>query len=378
METDIIKVLQVNADNFGAGGISVIIWRIMETLKEENITMSFLTQCKNRDEDYVKQVVEQGGKVHYIQVSSNVIFRYYDRYRKFYKLIKKSDYNIVHINGNESFGIISYVLAAKKAKCKIVIHAHSTKFKNEKYIFIKKILKLFFQPSLINNADCMLACSLEAAKFMYGKAADKAIIVKNGLDPKLYAFDSEARKSIRADMLTNEKIVIGHIGRFVYPKNHEFILDVFEQILKMNLNAELWLIGEKSGEEYEKICVKTKQGLLNGRVKFVGNTSKIKEYLSAMDAFLFPSRFEGLPLALIEAQVNGVPIVCSDVITDEAIFSSNVMKISLKAPSTQWAEKILEAANREREYITDGNIKSDFDITNVSKIVLGEYKKLVG
>ena len=90
METDIIKVLQVNADNFGAGGISVIIWRIMETLKEENITMSFLTQCKNRDEDYVKQVVEQGGKVHYIQVSSNVIFRYYDRYRKFYKLIKKS------------------------------------------------------------------------------------------------------------------------------------------------------------------------------------------------------------------------------------------------------------------------------------------------
>lgn len=379
MQEKMIKVLQINAENFGTGGISVIIWRLMKRLEGRNIQMSFLSQRENTDEKYVNDIHAQGGNIHYIKATSNKVLRYFDRYKKCCEVIKKNNYDIVHINGNESFGIISYVLAAKKnSNCKVVVHAHSTRFMNGDHIIVKNILKGIFQPILIRNTDCMLACSSEAARFMYGKKSNKAIIVKNGLEPGQYVFDNIAREKIRNEMKVDNKMVIGHIGRFVYPKNHEFIMDVFEQINKEYSNVELWLIGEKQGKGYEKIYNRIMQKELQDKIKMIGSTDKIKEYLSTMDVLFFPSRFEGLPLVLVEAQVNGLPVVCSDVITDEAIFAENVAKLSLDMSIKVWIDKLIQFGKEERKALPYHEImECGFDISKIADAVFQEYKKLM-
>lgn len=375
-----IKVLQINAENFGSGGISVIIWRLMEELKNSNVHMSYLSQRADVvDSKYLKEIHAQGGEVLYINPSANVVLRYFDRYKKCRLIFKNNDYDIVHINGNESFGIISYVLAAKKChNCKIVVHAHSTRFMKKEHILIKKILKFFFQNMLIRNADCLLACSMEAARFMYGNEADKAIIVKNGLRPQSYSYDQLARVRVRNENEAESKMIIGHIGRFVYAKNHEFIIKVFEHVQKIHANSELWLIGEKQGSGYETIYNLVKEKGLLSRVRFLGNTDQIREYLSAMDVLLFPSRFEGLPLVLVEAQVNGLPIVCSNVITDEAVFAKDVIKLSLDAPLRNWADSLIQSGSKERRIVSQQEIaEGGFDISSVAGVVLGEYEKMI-
>ncbi len=373
-----VKVLQINAENFGSGGISVVIWRLMEQLKDKNIQASYLCQRKYVDEKYVKEIRMQGGEVQYIKTSSNPILRYFDRYIKCDKVIREHHYDIVHINGNESFGIISYVMAAKKNHCRVAVHAHSTSFMNKDHIRIKRALKAFFQIFLLRKADCLLACSKEAARFMYGKKADRAVIVKNGLEPEKYCYDHAGRSQIRSEYKCGSKIIIGHVGRFVYAKNHEFIVNVFEHLQKNYPNSELWLIGENQGSGYETIYSQVKTKGLQDKVRFIGNTDRIGEYLSAMDVLLFPSRFEGLPLVLVEAQVNGLPIVCSDIITDEAFFSSSVRKLSLNDALSVWTDQLIKLGSQKRNHVTHQEIaESGFDIADVAEIVLYEYKKML-
>lgn len=373
-----VKVLQINAENFGSGGISVVIWRLMTKLKDRNIQVSYLCQREHVDEKYVKEIRMQGGEVQYIKTSSNPIIRYFDRYIKCDKVIREHHYDIVHINGNESFGIISYIMAAKKNHCRVAVHAHSTSFMNKGHIRIKKALKAFFQIILLQKADCLFACSKEAARFMYGNKADRAVIVKNGLEPEKYCYDDVGRSQIRNCYKCESKLIIGHIGRFVYAKNHEFIIDVFEHLQKIYPNSELWLIGENQGSGYEAIYSQVKNKGLQDKVRFIGNTDRIREYLSAMDVLLFPSRFEGLPLVLIEAQVNGLPIVCSKMITDEAVFSSNVRKLSLYDSLSVWSDQLIKLGSQKRKHVTHQEIsESGFDISDVAEIVLYEYKKML-
>lgn len=379
MGSYLIKVLQINAENFGGGGISTIIWRLMEQLKAKNVQMSYISQKENLDDRYVREIEEQGGRIHYIKVSSNLVIRYFDRYKKVYQVIQNSDYDIIHINGNEPMGIISYVIAARRCKnCKIVVHAHSTKFMNGGFLLIKKALKNFFQKILVRETDCFLACSTEAAKFMYGKEAYKAAIIKNGLEFSKYTFDNCARNKLRNKYKVKNKMIIGHIGRFVYAKNHEFIIDVFEEIRRVNLYCELWLIGENCGSGYEAVYKKAERKGLLEKVRFIGNTDKIREYLSAMDVLLFPSRFEGLPLVLVEAQVNKLPVVCSNTITNEAVFSKRVLKLPLSASLREWSDSVLKMGSIKRDEIYSvETFESEFDITCVAEKVLREYESLV-
>lgn len=378
MKNNEIKVLQINAENFGAGGISVIIWRLMEELENKKVQFSFLSQRDKAEKIYIDRILSDGGNIHYIKISTNIIWRYFERYFKCLEVLKQNNYDIVHINGNEAFGIISYVLAVKRnKKCKVVVHAHSTKFMNGGHIFLKKVLKSFFQPVLLRNVDCMLACSSEAAKFMFGKKAEQAVIIKNGLQYEKYSFDTMERKRFRSNLLDEDKIVIGHVGRFVYPKNHEFILKVFEKASEKNEKIELWLIGEQQGEIYKQILDRVKKNGLQNKVRFLGMTEKVREHLSAMDVLLFPSRFEGLPLVLVEAQTNGLPIICSDVITQEAIFSKNVKKLSLDDDVELWVNELIRLGKEKRTGVDyESFLKSGFDISQNANVLWNEYRKL--
>ena len=197
-----IKVLQINADNFGIGGMSVTIWRLMSNLNDDRFAISYLTQREHINQYYSQNIEKSGGKIHKVNISPNKLLRYADRYIQTCKVLEENNYDIIHINGDEAFGIFPFVLAASKSNVKkIVIHAHTTHFKGTNIIilFIEKLLHCFMRPFICNRSDEWFACSREAAQFMYGKKRcqnEKLTIIKNGLNINAYTFNAKKREEI--------------------------------------------------------------------------------------------------------------------------------------------------------------------------------------
>lgn len=164
--------------------------------------------------------------------------------------------------------------------------------------------------------------------------------MRNAIETKDYAFSSEIRERMRREHHLEEKTVIGHVGRFNMQKNHNRILDIFAAYTRIDPNAVLLLIGE--GELEDKIKEKANKMQLTDKVIFAGLQSNVHEWYMAMDLFLMPSLFEGLPVVGIEAQATGLKCLFSDAVTDEIVLSSYSDRISLSATDDEWAKKLLE------------------------------------
>lgn len=377
-----MQVLQINADNFGNGGISQIIWRFMQYLKNEDIIFSYFTYKKNVPLKYSSNVKKLGGNI--IQVSlptGSCVIRIYRKYKQLINVLSENQFDVIHVNSNDMLGALIYVIAGRKKGIKIIVHAHTTKYSSNNKIIIwsREFINIFLRIFLLNRIDIMLACSTEAARYMYGrKKAKDVIIIPNGLEPQEYLFDYEKRKKIRCAYNVSESTkVIGHIGRFTYAKNHEYIVKVFEKMIKSNdEDVELWLIGD--GELKENILEKIEEYSIQNRVKLISHTDDIQGFLSAMDILLFPSRYEGFPLVILEAQASNLPIICSDAITKEVIISNKVYQLSLEEDSGKWADKIYYILKQNCCRITADEIEgTGLDIKQIVKKLIRIYHNTV-
>ena len=165
--------------------------------------------------------------------------------------------------------------------------------------------------------------------------------------------------------------MVGHIGRFMTQKNHAFLLDIFNQIYTQNNNAVLLLVG--TGELQAQIKEKIKALGLEKNVIFTGVRSDVPQLLSAMDVFVFPSFYEGMPNTVIEAQATGLPCVIADTITSEADITGLVKYLSLSDSADKWAETAFELAKSERKDTKEEFIKNKYDIESVAQ----EFVRLV-
>lgn len=379
-----MRVLQIHADNFEKGGISQIIWRFMENLKDKRIYFDFLTYQENFSPDKMKLLKENCCKIVRLKKGkSNFVKGINSRYKQLLAVLSEQNYDIVHVNGDDMMGVMLYVLAAKKSNTKVVVHAHTTKYStgNRIVICIRHILNLIIRFFIIHKIDAIVACSQKAAIHMYGyKRAKKAVIILNGLDATKYKFNFEQRNIIRDKYGTEEKtIVVGHIGRFTYAKNHEFLVKVFK-VLEEQFNCksnklELWMIGE--GELRDIIFELTRKLNIQSKIRFIEHTSNVMGYLSAMDIMIFPSKYEGLPLVLVEAQASSLPVVCSDVITDEAIYSGFVSKLSLNSSYYEWALKVTEVLEMySKRQIQNQIVNTELDIGQAIQKLLQVYENI--
>ena len=213
-------------------------------------------------------------------------------------------------------------------------------------------------------ANIKLACSESAGKFLFGRK-QKFEIINNAIDVEKYIFDEKIRKSIREKYNARNKFVIGHVGRFDRAKNHRFILEIFEDILRKKENSELWLIGDgilKS--EIEEIA---KQKSIYQKIKFLGIKNNVNELMMGMDAFIFPSSYEGLGIVLIEAQTSGLVCTVSDRIQPEAIVTNNVNVLSLNDQLGKWSETIIKTYKTEGRKSIENKKIDDFKIENLVK-----------
>ena len=193
--------------------------------------------------------------------------------------------------------------------------------------------------------------------------------VPNAIDTSEYSYHADIRESMRKEWNVESKNVYGHVGNFVYAKNHIFLLEVFEKITQKDENAVLFLVGE--GELREEIEKKIKELNLQNKVVLTGRRKDVVRFLQMFDLFLFPSVYEGLPVSMVEAQCTGLPCLISSSITDEIMLTDCVKQLDLKETAEYWssaAREMLEYGRKKQRYTRqDDIIKGGYGIDELVK-----------
>jgi len=217
-----------------------------------------------------------------------------------------------------------------------ICHNHSTAHIGEGK---KTILKYLLRPFAKIFATDYFACGETAGCWIYGNRCfrkGKIHIMPNAIDVRKFVFAPRSRQNVREGLgIGNGTFVVGHVGRFVYSKNHTFLIHIFRAFHRICPDSVLLLIRE--GELLPDIGEQVKTLGLTENVRFLGVRDDVNELFSAMDAFCLPSFYEGFPAVLIEAQANGLPCVISDVIAQESVLQRNVSCLRLSRSPEDWA-----------------------------------------
>lgn len=367
-----IRVLQVNIENEGGNGAFSLVRYLYYFLKEDFI-FDFFTMSKFMDDAVYRDIVNDGGKCFSANLRSNKLLGHIKLPFVFYKYLKKNKYKIVHIHSEVAYKHFLYAIAARCAKVdKIIIHSHSSNIDgNNKGVKLvcHKILK-----SWVNRLGTyFLACSIPAAEWMFDdkvRSSNRFKLLHNGIDPRKYKFSEEKRIVARNKLGVENKIVIGHVGALKWVKNQQYLLEILSNI--HDETFVLILIGD--GEDKENLVKDSIRLGVEKQVLFLGSRTDVAELLHAIDVFVFPSFFEGIPMAMIEAQTVGIPIVASDVINRDIMVNENISFISINDDSSVWIREIQKIKSmhlKEKGYASIYNSK--YNIKNSAKILRAVY-----
>ncbi|MCI6465360.1 MAG: glycosyltransferase [Faecalicatena sp.] len=380
MEKTKIKILIIIAGfRFGvSGGVASMLYNYCSHMDTEKFQFDYLALGYQGFEPYREELEKKGSHLYCANVVTHGWKRFFQSVIRIYSFLQKHpDYDIVHANSGAMRQVLMMALAARLSGCKaIIVHSHSA-------MRLSKIRKGFY--SILNYlfyfcTDKYVACSEMAAKSMFPHGViknNKWCFLPNAIDVSKFIFDSNSRKKIRKEFLIKEnELVIGHVGRFNEPKNHEFLLNIFYEVSKHDKNAVLLLVG--TGDLLETIKDKAKQlGILN-RVKFVGQRSDVNELLQAMDVFVFPSFFEGLGMSVIEAQASGLPTLASDRIPIKETKITDIIQYLPLGNQREWAKAIFDLA--EKGHTIDKSqevIKAGYDINSATNLLEKIYVSML-
>lgn len=340
-----IRILQAFVAN-DKGGLTGYICQNYRFINRNKVQFDFLT-FEDEKLDFEDEFIDMGARFYHISRPSHPI-----SYAKSLKsILNQTEYAAVHFNmsyANFILIIIARWIGAKK----IIMHSHSTAIddRRDSIRFAKIIIHKLGRYLMNYMADEYLACSSLAAKWMYPGSILQSKhyhMARNAIDVSKYNYNPHVRDDIRRKLKINDDtFVIGHVGRFTYQKNHEFLINVFKKVHQKVNDSVLLLIGE--GPDEGVIKQKVKELKLNNNVMFLGRRNDVPKLFQAMDCFVLPSRFEGLPIVGIEAQAAGLPCVFSTAITAEASVSDEVVFTSLDDMS-HWISNILATSTKQRK-----------------------------
>lgn len=365
-----IRVLQV-VTYMGRGGLETMLMNYYRHIDHSKVQFDFLTH-REFDGDYDKEIKELGGNVYHLSNLNPLSIGYKTSLNDFFE--NHPEYKIVHSHLDCMAGIPLKYAKLNNVPIRIA-HAHNSNQTKD----LKYPLKLFYKRNIKKNANYLFACGDEAGKWMFNTNNFK--VLNNAINARDYTFNINIRNDKRKEFgISENSILIGHVGRFFPQKNHEFLIDIFNQFHKDYPNSYLMLVGE--GELKTSIQDKVKILGLEDYVIFTGLRSDVKELLQAMDVFLFPSLYEGLPVSIIEAQAAGLPCLISDKVPIECKKTDLVYQLSLEDSVNTWADKIHELSHIIRRDTYEEIKQSGFDIVENAKwlenFYIELYKKALG
>jgi glycosyltransferase involved in cell wall biosynthesis len=367
-----LRVLQVFA-RMDRGGAETMIMNLYRSMNRSEVQFDFVVHTNDHC-SFDDEIKELGGKIFRVPVyQGQNHFSYKKSWENFFQT--HPEYKIIHGHVRSTASI--YLKIAKKYGLVTIAHSHSTSSGTGLPALIKNTL----QYPIRYIGDYLFSCSQAAGIWLFGKKACKKEnfhILNNAIDTSKFIFNKTLRQDKRKEFKILGKFVIGHVGRFSYPKNHEFLIDIFKAIHDKEPNSVLMLVGE--GELRGKIEKKVEDLGLTDGVIFTGLRQDIPELLQAMDVILFPSLYEGLPVTIVEAQASGIKCILSDTITKEVVCDDHLVHfMSLKSQVNDWADKVLEYSNGyTRENSHDQIMKSGYDIHQTSIILQKFYLTHVG
>ncbi|WP_078430860.1 glycosyltransferase family 1 protein [Alkalihalobacterium alkalinitrilicum] len=337
-----IRILQV-VTIMNRGGLETMLMNYYRKIDRSKIQFDFIVHRTEKGH-YDDEIVALGGKVFRMPKirpgNYNLYFKQLDQF-----FGAHPEYQVVHSHINENS---SFVLrAAKKAgvPCRIA-HSHLS----DLGLDLKLPFRVYARLAMKDNANHYFACSKQAGEWLFGKKITKSQQVKvlnNAVNVEEFQFNENIRKKVREELNAENKLVIGHIGRFNKQKNHEYLIDIFKAVQDKQPDSVLVLVGD--GHLRQQIEKKVNDLKLYSHVHFLGVREDIANLMQGFDLFLFPSLFEGLPVVLVEAQAAGLNCVVSNTITNEADLTGRVEFLPLEEPPQQWANKILSLTYEHKD-----------------------------
>lgn len=321
------RILQV-VTYMGRGGIETMLMNYYRHIDRSKVQFDFLVH-RDFAGDFDDEIASLGGKIYRVRPMNPLNPGYWQDLLTFFRT---HPYEIIHCHLNFKSGIV--LAAAKLAGVPVrIAHAHTASMENDWTQIPRKMMRTWIAP----NATAMIACGERAGKAVFGKHAFQ--VLPNAMDAAAFCYRGDIRAEKRTELELGDALTVMHIGRFGAEKNHRFLLDVFARVQREDADAKLVLVGD--GELRKELEEMARSLFPQGTVRFLGVRKDIPELLQAADVFAFPSRFEGMPVTMIEAQAAGLPCVMSDTITDECIVTDLVTVLPITDPQI-WAEEILK------------------------------------
>lgn len=357
---DVLRVLHVFG-RLDRGGAETMVMNLYRNIDRKKIQFDFVIHTEKKC-SYEDEIRDLGGRIYRVPMYTGK--NHFNYIKSWHNLFQEhKEHKIIHGHVRSTASI--YLKVAKKHGLITIAHSHNTSSGKGIAGFTKSMLQ--FPIRFVS--DYFFACSEYAGRWLFGNNilnSENFYILKNAIDTSEYLYAYENRKKIRDEFGISDGLVVGHVGRFHHQKNHEFLINVFKQVHEVNNSATLILVGD--GELRDSIEKKVCDLGLSDSVIFTGIRSDVPHLLQAMDIFLFPSRYEGLPVILIEAQTSGLNCLISETITKDVEITNSLQYLPISESPKLWAKELLSkyGDNKSRTSNRDDVVRAGYDIVATS------------
>lgn len=361
-----VNILYVNGGPMNRGGIEAFMMNYVRHMNHAAVHIDFAVTGLEKGA-YDDELESLGCRIYRLPQKSKHPIAYQ---KKLKKVFRDSKYGIVHSHAD---AMSCWVLKVAK-ECGVpvrIAHSHNTQHLTTNPI--KFQINEFARKNINKYATNRFACSNEAGKWLFGNAPFK--VIHNAIDTGEFAFDIDKRKALREKYgISDDAILLGHVGRFDTQKNHAFLIDMFAELAKENDNYKLMCVGD--GWLRSDIEKQISENNLTDKVILAGQQENAHDYYNAFDLYVFPSLFEGLGFVLIEAQANGLTCISSDGVPQETNLSGADKMLYLPLEKQAWVDKVIELGKPTRY---DGGkyvVEYGYDITHEAKKLEDMYLTL--
>lgn len=363
-----IRVLHV-LGGLNRGGAETMVMNLYRAVDKTKVQFDFIIHT-DKNQDYLEEVKSMGARVFcFPRFKGSNLCKVIKNWDNFFK--QHPEYKILHSHVRSYASL--YLPIAKKYGLKTIIHSHSTSNGSS----FASVVKKFMQFPLRYQADYLFGCSKISGEWLFGKkftSSDKFSILQNAIHVDLYFPDEKSVAEYKAELELNDKIVYGHVGRLHPAKNHSFLLEVFKEIHNVQKNSILLIVG--NGELKTDIELKIKELGLENSVKMLGTRADVPQLLGVMDCFLFPSKWEGLPVTVVEAQAASLPCLVSNTVTKEVGVSDLVKYLPIDKGTKLWADEAIGLSVNKHD-VSDKIKANGFDVNTSAKWLEIFYSEMI-
>lgn len=323
-------------ESWESGGIESFLTNVLLRMDRTGLEVDIVA-AELRESVFTERLRKAG--IHFYELSGN-LNRIARNSRLLQRIFEERKYDVFHLHAYQALSF-RYLRQAKRCGIPVrIAHSHNTALRKSRGRWLKLRVHQAARFFLTGSATHLWACSKQAAEFLFSSKTlrEKGYrFIPNGIEVERFRFNPEVRDQVRRELHCEEKSVIGNVGRLCYQKNQAFLLEVFAKVHGKRPDSVLLLVGD--GEDRPMLEEQAERLGIREATIFYGTCGQVERLYWGMDVFAFPSRFEGLGIAAVEAQAAGLPVLCSEEVPEEALFTRQAKRIPLEAG--RWAQAIL-------------------------------------